>query len=48
MNEGLVLGKNSGKVHPFAEPICPLMMCECVQPFKMAGEMPCSAVRVGV
>ena len=48
MKKGPVRGKTSRKVHPFAEPICPLMMCECLQPFKMAWEMPCSAVRVGV
>ena len=48
MNDGPVRGKNSGRAHPFAEPVSPLMMCECVQTFNMAKEMPCRAVRAGV
>ncbi|MGD9033616.1 MAG: hypothetical protein PVJ69_08440 [Desulfobacteraceae bacterium] len=48
MKKGPVRGKNAVKAYPFAKPIRPLMTCECVQPFKMATEMPCSAVRVGV
>jgi len=48
MNKGLVRGKNAGASCPFVETENPLMLCECVQTFKMAGEMPCRAVRVGV
>ncbi|MGD8984372.1 MAG: hypothetical protein PVI53_10125 [Desulfobacteraceae bacterium] len=48
MNVGPGRGKNAGKVHPFVESVCPLMMCERIQTFKIAMEMPFRAVRVGV
>lgn len=48
MNDGPVRGKNSDRAHPFAEPVSPLMMCECIQTFNTAREMPCRAVRAGV
>jgi hypothetical protein len=48
MNKGPGRGKNSGKVHPFVESVCPLMMCECFQTFKVAMEMPFRGVWVGV
>jgi hypothetical protein len=48
MNIGPVREKNLWLSCAFMKPLTPLMTCECVQPFKMAMEMPFRAVRVGV
>jgi hypothetical protein len=48
MNEGPVKGKNARVSCPFVEPENPLKICECLQTFKTALEMPFRAVWVGV
>ncbi len=48
MNVGPVRGKKCGKYHPFVKPVCPRMMCECFQTFKIPMEMPFRAVWAGV
>jgi hypothetical protein len=45
---GPVRGKNSEMPCPLVVPVSPLKMCECVQTFKTAIEVPFHAVWVGV